>query len=64
MSEQEKIYQAYGNAIFNMQNWINVIERGNKLTRKEEIEHLNEALDYFRKAHKQFYNFITNDTQA
>ena len=54
MSEQEKIYQAYGNCIFNMQNWINVMSRGDKLTRKEEIERLNEALDYFRRAHKQF----------
>jgi len=43
-----------------MQNWINVIERGNKLTRKEEIEHLNEALDYFRRAHKQFNDYIVN----
>lgn len=60
MSEEEKIYQAYGNAIFNMQNWINVIERGNKLTRKEEIEHLNEALDNFRRAHKQFKDYIVN----
>ena len=63
MNEQEKIYQAYGNAIFNMQNWLNAIERG-KLTREKEIEVLNNALDYFRKAHKQFYDFITNDTQA
>ena len=60
MSEEEKIYQAYGNAIFNMQNWINVIERGNKLTRKEEIEHLNKALDLFRRAHKQFNDYIVN----
>lgn len=59
-SEEEKIYQAYGNAIFNMQNWINVIERGNKLTRKEEIERLNEALDNFRRAHKQFNDYIVN----
>ena len=60
MSEEEKIYQAYGNAIFNMQNWIDVMERGNKLTRKEEIERLNEALDYFRSAHKQFEDYIVN----
>ena len=60
LHEEEKIYQAYGNAIFNMQNWIDVIERGNKLTRKEEIERLNEALDYFRRAHKQFKDYIAN----
>jgi len=60
LREEEKIYQAYGNAIFNMQNWIDVIERGNRLTRKEEIERLNEALDYFRRAHKQFKDYIAN----
>jgi len=60
LREEEKIYQAYGNAIFNMQNWIDVIERDNKLTRKEEIERLNEALDYFRRAHKQFEDYIVN----
>jgi len=60
LREEEKIYQAYGNAIFNMQNWIDVIERGNKLTRKEEIERLNEALDYFRRTHKQFKDYIAN----
>ena len=60
MTEEEKIFRAYANAIFNMQNWINVIERGDKLTRKEEIERLNEALDYFRRAHKQQKNYIEN----
>lgn len=60
MSEEEKIFRAYANAIFNMQNWINVIERGDKLTRKEEIKRLNEALDLFRRAHKQQKNYIEN----
>ena len=60
MTEEEKIFKAYANAIFNMQNWVNVIERGNKLTRKEEIERLNEALDLFRRAHKQFKDYIVN----
>lgn len=58
MNEQEKIYQAYGNAIFNLQNWVNVIERGDKLTRVQEIERLKGALAYFRDVHKKFEEFI------
>lgn len=61
MKEQEKIYQAYANAIFNLNNWINIIERGNKLTRKQEIEKLKAALSPFYDAQKMFAKYINKN---
>ena len=60
--EEEKIYRHYGNAIFNLQNWINVFKDG-RISREEAVRKFNQANDHFRKAHKEFEELITKELE-
>ena len=60
--EEEKIYQMYGNAIFNLQNWIDVFKAG-RISGEEAVRKFNQANDHFRKAHKEFMELITKEQE-
>lgn len=61
--EEEKIYRHYGNAIFNLQNWIDIFKDG-RISREEAVRMFNQANDYFRKAHKEFKELITKEQEV
>ena len=60
--EEEKIYRHYGNAIFNLQNWIDIFKDG-RISREEAVRKFNQANDHFRKAHKEFMELITKEQE-
>lgn len=60
--EEEKIYQHYGNAIFNLQNWINIFKDG-RISREEAVRKFNQANDHFREAQKEFMELITKEQE-
>lgn len=60
--EEEKIYRHYGNAIFNLQNWIDIFKDG-KISREEAVEKFNQANDHFREAQKEFMELITKEVE-
>lgn len=62
VSELEKIYQKYGNCIFNLQNWVHAIEHG-RITKEKETEVLNNVLTYFRDAHRVLEEYITKNME-
>ena len=60
--EEEKIYRHYGNAIFNLQNWIDIFKDG-RISREEAVRKFNQANDHFREAHKEFMELITKEEE-
>ena len=61
--EEEKIYRHYGNAIFNLQNWIDIFKDG-KISREEAVRKFNQANDRFREAQKEFMELITKEEEV
>lgn len=60
--EEEKIYRHYGNAIFNLQNWIDIFKDG-RISREEAVGKFNQANDHFREAQKEFMELITKEQE-